>query len=270
MTQEKAGSGGRDVEATLTVIGHWGAYPGPGEATSCYLLRSQGCSVLLDCGSGSLSLLQKIMPLQKIDAVVLSHYHLDHMADLGCLQYAARIDMDLGRREKPLLVYGHRESPGFQKLGYLEYAAGEGYGEDSTVEVGPFSFDFAPMVHPDPSYAIGVRLGGRAKGGPRALVYSGDTGANGKLTEFCRGAGVLVCESSLYDEYKGRIFGHMSAGEAGETAREAGVSTLILSHLPHFGEHGELLVQGARAFGGDARLASPYATIDLGSKQWMS
>jgi ribonuclease BN (tRNA processing enzyme) len=241
----------------LTVVGHWGAYPGPGEASSCYLLESAGTRVLLDCGSGSLSLLQAIAPLYSIDAVVLSHYHADHIADLGCLQYAARIDMDLGRRAKPLLVYGHGESPESKKLGYLDFALGSVYDEASTVQVGPFSFGFLPTVHPDPCFAIRASLGGFS------LVYTGDAGPTPGLAGFASGADLLVCESSLYDDYRGKIPGHMSAGEAGALATAAGVRTLVLTHLPHYGDHSLLLAQAEAVFGGTALLASGGLVLEF-------
>lgn len=242
---------------SVTVIGHWGAYPGPGEATSCYLLESEGTSLLLDCGSGSLSALQRIMPLRRIDAIVLSHYHADHVADLGCLQYAARIDMDLGLREAPLRVYGHDKDQGFKKLSYLDFALGEAYGPDSELRIGPFSLSFAPTTHPDPCYATRVACGGAS------LVYTGDTGAMPSLARFARGVGLLICETSLYDEYRGRIPGHMCAGEAGELAAEAGVGMLLATHLPHFGKHEDLLRQASATFGGRTELARANLRIEL-------
>ncbi|HWP68019.1 MAG TPA: MBL fold metallo-hydrolase [Rectinemataceae bacterium] len=242
---------------SLTVIGHWGAYPGPGEATSCYLLRAEGMSVLLDCGSGALSLLQDILPLGKIDAVVLSHYHSDHIADLGCLQYSARIDMDLGRRAAPLKVFGHDLGPGSEKLGYLDFAIGATYKQDSTLNLGPFSLTFAPTIHPDPCFAMRVCCGGSS------LVYSGDTGPSPNLAGFAAGADLLLCETSLYDEYRGKIPGHMSAGEAGELAKAAGVGTLMATHLPHFGVHADLLVQAKAAFGGNTILARRNMMVQL-------
>ncbi len=57
----------------ITIIGWWGAYPNAGEATSGYLLESEGFAVLIDCGSGVLAQLQKHYSLQAVDAVVLSH-----------------------------------------------------------------------------------------------------------------------------------------------------------------------------------------------------
>lgn len=242
---------------SLTVIGHWGAYPGPGEATSCYLLRSEGVSILLDCGSGALSLLQDIVPLNEIEAVVLSHYHADHIADLGCIQYAARIDMSLGRRKAPLRVYGHEEAPGFAKLGYLDFAVGAAYRSESKLNIGPFCFSFAPTVHPDPNYAMRVECGGKS------LVYTGDTGQSPALVDFARKTDLLICETSLYDENRGNIPGHMSAGEAGTLAKEADVGMLVATHLPHYGERERLKDQASSAFGGHTLLAKRKLTLEL-------
>lgn len=244
-------------EMALTVIGHWGAYPGPGEASSCYLLQAEGTSVLLDCGSGALSMLQEHLSLADVDAVILSHYHNDHLADLACLQYAALIDMDLKRRAKPLLVYGHSKDPNTDRLSYRHCALGQTYDAESRIEIGPFSFTFAPTVHADPCFAI------RAECGSSSLVYSGDTGPCPGLVPFAEGASLLLCETSLYDEYKGFIFGHLSAGEAGELAKAAGVGTLVATHMPHWGVHDNLLTQARAAFGGRTFLARKSLRLEL-------
>ena len=72
----------------LTVIGCWGAYPGPGGASSGYLIENEraGSSdrFLLDCGSGVLSKLHEYTDITKLNNIVLSHYHADHIADIGC------------------------------------------------------------------------------------------------------------------------------------------------------------------------------------------
>ncbi|MCX7028182.1 MAG: MBL fold metallo-hydrolase [Spirochaetes bacterium] len=242
---------------SLTVIGHWGAYPGPGEATSCYLLRAEGTSILLDCGSGALSLLQGILPLHEIDAVILSHYHADHIADIGCLQYASMIDMRQGRRSSPLKIYGHGEDTYFKKLSYGDYTVGSVYGPDSVLNLGPFSFRFAPTIHPDPCYAARVSCQGAS------LVYTGDAGASPDLARFAMDTDVFLCETSLYDEYKGKIPGHMCASEAGETAKHACVGMLLATHLPHYGVHAELLNQARAAFGGTTALAGRLLRLDL-------
>ena len=165
--------------------------------------------------------------------------------------------MDLGRRTKPLLVYGHGEAPGCGKLGYLDFAIGSTYDRDSVLDLGPFSFRFTPTVHPDPCFAI------RASCGGASLVYTGDTAPTPGLDGFAAGVDLLLCEASLYDDYRGKIPGHMSAGEAGELATASGARTLVLTHLPHYGDHALLLLQARAVFGGTAMLARGGLVLKL-------
>lgn len=69
----------------LTPVGIWGGYPKANEATSAFLLEYEGFHCLIDCGSGVLASLQNFLPLAQLDAVVLTHYHADHIADIGSL-----------------------------------------------------------------------------------------------------------------------------------------------------------------------------------------
>jgi len=233
----------------LTIIGHWGAYPGPGEATSCYLFSAEGYNLLLECGSGALSLLQKKHSLLNLDAVTVSHYHADHIADLFCLQYAVRVDMELGLRSSGLPIYGHTEDPSFEKLTYKNFTTGYGFCEDTELALGPFTLTFLKTVHPDPCYAVKLTYGNKS------VVYTADTGYFDALVDFSREADLLLCESSLYEEYRGAIPGHLSAGEAAEIAQKGRCHSLILTHLPHFGQHKNLLEQARKGFTGPIQLA---------------
>ena len=66
----------------LTVVGCSPAWPNPGSAHSGYLVTSDGRRVLLDCGPGVLARLRETEPWPTIDAIVISHLHLDHCGDL--------------------------------------------------------------------------------------------------------------------------------------------------------------------------------------------
>ena len=106
--------------------------------------------------------------------------------------------------------------------------------------------------------------------GGASLVYTGDTGALPSLAPFARGTDLLVCETSLYDEYRGRIPGHMCAAEAGALAREAGAGMLLATHLPHFGEHPVLLRQGVGRFRRKDGIGEPlleYGTVSRSAYQ---
>ncbi len=234
----------------ITTIGWWGAYPNANEATSGYLLETEDLAVLIDCGSGVLAQLQNYIKLQDINAVVLSHYHSDHMADIGCLQYAARVLMDLGQRKRPLHIYGHAEDENFAALNYLQYCLGHAIDTRAALQLGPLTFSFCRNIHPDPCFSMRIEKNGQA------LVYISDTGYTDDLDQFARKADLLLCESSLYDEYQGRIPGHMTAGEAGRIAEAAGVRHLVLTHLPHFGNHSLLVEQAGKQFKGTVELAT--------------
>jgi ribonuclease BN (tRNA processing enzyme) len=89
-----------------------------------------------------------------------------------------------------------------------------------------------------------------------ALVYIADTGYTDDLVEFALKADLLLCESSLYDEYQGRIPGHLTAGETGHIADAADVQHLVLTHLPHFGNHSMLVEQARKKYKGTVELAT--------------
>ena len=79
-----------------------------GEGTSSYLLESEGFHLLIDAGSTTLVRLENYLDPLKLDAVILSHYHHDHIADLGVLQYYRQLYPTL--EPTPILpIYGHTQ-----------------------------------------------------------------------------------------------------------------------------------------------------------------
>ena len=109
----------------MTVVGFWGGFPEAGEATSGYLFEHDGFRLLVDCGSGVLAQLQKYITPSDIDAVVLSHYHHDHVADIGVLQYARLITSATTRQLPELPIYGHTfDENGFHSLTHEPHTKG--------------------------------------------------------------------------------------------------------------------------------------------------
>jgi ribonuclease BN (tRNA processing enzyme) len=171
------------------------------------------------------------------------------VADLGCLQYASRVLMDLDKRENPLDIYGHAEDHHFAGLTYHEFTRGHAIDTSTLLSLGDITFTFWPNVHPDPCFSMRVESEGRI------FTYISDTQWEDGLVEAARDANLLICESSLYNQYKGVVSGHLTAGEAGRIAQEANAKSLVLSHLPHFGIHADLVTQAAEVFDGPVELA---------------
>src|SRR5688500_195332 len=77
-------SGRDDVRMKLTVVGCSPAWPNPGGAQSGYLLEGPG-RLLLDCGPGVLARLRETYSSNgwpEVDAIAITHFHLDHWGDL--------------------------------------------------------------------------------------------------------------------------------------------------------------------------------------------
>jgi ribonuclease Z len=81
--------------------------------------------------------------------------------------------------------------------------------------------------HIEPDDVLGPEVPGTR------YVHIGDVGRTEGLLEICRGASTLVMESTYIEEdaEMAAQFGHMTAARAAQLALEAGVQTLILTHL---------------------------------------
>lgn len=242
----------------LTIIGFWGGYPKKNEASSGYLLEHNGYHLLLDCGSGVLSKLQNAIQPEELDAVILSHYHPDHNADIGVLQHARLIRRFLGKQMQNLPVYGHPfTEQEFIRLTYKDITKGIAINPAETLVAGPFQISFLKTDHPVPCYAIRVEADGKA------LVYTGDGSYKEELADFSKQADLLLCECNFYGNQNGREAGHMTSFEAGELAAKAGAKQLCLTHLPHYGDIHELIREASSRYSGKIKLAEGFLTIPL-------
>ncbi|QHS21628.1 MBL fold metallo-hydrolase [Virgibacillus sp. MSP4-1] len=231
------------------VIGFWGAYPEAEGATSSYLLEQDGFSLLIDCGSGTLSRLQKEVEITNLDALILSHYHHDHVADIGPLQYAFLVQSYLREESKVLPVFGHLGDEDFFTSLTHQCTKGIAYNPAETLHIGPFTITFLQTRHPVPCYAM------RLTNGQHTIVYTADTSYFEDLVPFCQNADLLIAECSFYEGMDGSGPGHMTSDECGKLAQAAGVRQLWLSHLPHFGHVEQLKVEAGRYYSGKIQLA---------------
>src|SRR5947199_8546768 len=76
------GTVGQYRNVKLSVVGCSPAWANPGGAPSGYLVESHGGRLLLDCGPGVLPRLRAAEGWPKVDAIAITHFHLDHWGDL--------------------------------------------------------------------------------------------------------------------------------------------------------------------------------------------
>ncbi|WP_181349213.1 MBL fold metallo-hydrolase [Thalassobacillus sp. CUG 92003] len=233
----------------LTVVGFWGAYPDQNGATSSYLLEKNGWKVLIDCGSGCLSRLQQFTDVTDLDAVILSHYHHDHIADVGVLQYAMLVQNTLHETDNVLPIYGHRDDPKqFEQLTH-HYTEGKEYDPHQALQVGPFTITFQKTIHPVTCYGM------RITDGEHTLVYTADTSFSEEWVAFADQADLLIADTNFYEGMDGTKAGHMTSNEAAHIADAAKVSELWLSHLPHFGNVTKLKQEAENYYNGTINVA---------------
>ncbi len=233
----------------LTIMGYIGGYPSQDGASPIYVVESKGYTLMLDMGSGGLMTYQKYKQVSDIDAVLLSHYHADHIADVGVLQHALLVQSYLTGTRRVVPIYGHTEDRDqFRKLNHT-YTKAVAYVETETLKLGPFFIRFIKTKHSVPCYGM------RITDGNSTVVYTADSAYQESFIPFSKNADVLLADCNFYQDQDGSKAGHMTSTEVGYIAKTAGVKQLILTHLPHFGDHHQLVNEAKSVFSGDILLA---------------
>src|SRR5881396_1785148 len=99
----------------------------------------------------------------------------------------------------------------------------------------------------------------------RKIVYTGDTMPHEALVEMARRADVLIHDatSDAALEEKANRYGHSSSRQAAETAKEAGVGLLVLTHLsPRYEDPASILNDAKKVFE-NVRVAEDFLEVDV-------
>lgn len=243
----------------VEVLGPWVVAPVAGTTGACSSYVVSGAStVLLDCGPGTVPLLQQRDLTRRLDAIVISHMDPDHvlgLVELANLRMSARL-LSHAHEPRGLRLFVPRED-GVRTLAALEsvWANGEAlltkpedhidrvatsrnrfaeafhlveYGEDDSVELEGLSITFQRTNHARACFSPRLTDGSGA-----TIVYSADTGYAPEMIRHAKGADLFLCEATLLEThpYWTERHGHLTGELAGKLAAEAGVRRMILTHL---------------------------------------
>jgi ribonuclease BN (tRNA processing enzyme) len=248
----------------VTVLGTSAAWPSAGRAAAGFLVRHGDAAMALDLGTGALSNLQLEVPHERLDAVAITHRHVDHCLDLASLTVARVF------HPEPLPPLPYFAPIGvFDRVSALESADERRQMEalfdvhdldgGDTFEVGPFRITARELPH------MVRNLGYRVEAGGTSLAYTGDAGPSKEIEVLAKDVNLLVSEASWEDEDGILVEGHLTARQAAGHASEASAGALLLTHFWPTVDRDRARELAAAVFDGDVLVAEERVTIRVGS-----
>lgn len=267
----------------VQVLGSGGPELQDKRASSSYLVWQDGrARVLVDAGGGSaLRFGESGAQMSQLDVILFSHFHVDHSGDFSALIKSSWFE----DRKRPLPIYG---PPGNDFMpSTTEFVSdffGDQHGayrylsellspnEESSYKLQPHNVDassspvevfhsgdlLASAVHvihgAVPALAWRVELAGKV------VVFSGDTnGDDPGLVRLAQAADIFIAHNAVPEGAQGlerRL--HMPPSVIGQTAADAHVKMLVLSHrmLRTLGQEDQTLFQIKKRYSGPVLFAN--------------
>ncbi|MFI5910345.1 MBL fold metallo-hydrolase [Dactylosporangium sp. NPDC051541] len=247
----------------LTIIGGVGAYPEPVAGCSGYVLEHDGFVLLVDPGYATAAAVQAGWDPGEVGAVVVTHGHPDHCADVNPLLRARKLGAGAVPPPPLPLFCPHGaldavlalDEPGMVDDAYdlREFDPG------ATLTIGPFTVRTAALPHFVPNAGLRITAGGAT------VTYTGDSGPSDVLDDLAAGADLLLAEATYADEVPAPRLGRLSSARAaGAVAVRAGVGALWLTHLwPGSDPVAHLAAAEQAGWKGPLAVARPGLRIDL-------
>jgi len=220
----------------LIVLGSGSSIPHPARSSSAYWLETANGTILLDFAASAVHrMAQENLDWANLDAIWISHFHLDHCGGLAPFLFAARHAEQTQKRTKPLTIFGAR---GTKKLVEAfdeanDYKLFQQPFPLEILEVEPLEeFEILSGAravalktpHTDESLAIHIR-----DADDKTFVYSSDTGFTETLGAFARHVDLLVLECSFFKEKPAEK--HLNLEEAMFLIRRADPKKALLTHF---------------------------------------
>jgi ribonuclease BN (tRNA processing enzyme) len=220
----------------LVVLGSGSTVPHPKRASSGYWLETSGGTMLLDCSAAvSLRMAQERLDWANLDAIWISHFHLDHCGGLAPFLAGTKHSTQMKERKKPLRIFG----PNGVKHLIVKFDEVNNYRlleQPFPVEIIEIEeeeiFEILPGVdavavktpHTDESHAIRIR-----DADDTTVVYSADTGLSEAVGNFANGVDLFILECTFVRDKPGQK--HLELSEAVSLINQAQPKRAMLTHF---------------------------------------
>jgi ribonuclease BN (tRNA processing enzyme) len=212
----------------LKILGTGTSIPSLRRCSSSYLLLTKKYVVLVDVGPSVVRrLLESGYEINDIDVIILTHFHVDHSADLSTFLFACNYGIE--PRTKPLFIIGGQGIYKFYNglLSIYPWILPKSYKltlrsiSKGILEMEDLLIETDRMNHNRES--IGVRIEGE-----KNITFSGDTDYSRNLVRLALGVDLLVVECSFPER---KVKGHLNLSVLERIVKEANPKRVIISHL---------------------------------------
>ncbi|WP_144905987.1 MBL fold metallo-hydrolase [Halobellus captivus] len=282
----------------ITLLGTGTPLPHPERAGTGVLIEVNDEPLLFDCGPKSLDrIIDKKVSISDIEYLFFTHHHIDHNSSffnfllMGWM--LGRDKLTVGGPEVTLSLLDafyeiydedikYKERVTDQSINHLKNTTFELVSEDFSYDTDDFKLTATEVNHPIETYAYRIE----DPQSDTVVVLSPDTGYYPPLAEFATDADVLIHdsmvappldpipESKVLAEYRGRYpldesdwdtfkQTHSSAGEAGKIANQAGVDTLVLTHIMQLRDTKQMKAEAEAEFDGKVIVGSDEMNLSF-------
>jgi ribonuclease Z len=280
----------------VTLLGTGVPTPSPDRFGPSTLVEAGDQKLLIDAGRGaSIRLYQLNVPLGRIDALLLTHYHSDHTSGIPDVWLTGWLQSHFGTRTTPFRVIGpvgarllmenlerayaldikiriadEKLPPEGVAVKVEEFVKDGIVYEKNGLKVIAFEVDHGDVIKP--AYGYRVEYAGRV------AVISGDTRYNENVIKYGAGADLLVHEVAaarpelMTEAYIQRIIAHhVRPREAGRVFAQAKPKLAAYTHLVMLASEqvapptlDDILAETRETYGGPLEIGEDLMCFDIG------